>query len=388
MNRIVVILLCIAALLSGQGLASAQAVSDSQRNLSLKLEIESTIARGSNWLVNQQNKKGWWSNQEYPAITALALTALHGVPSGKYRQSPTDGMERAYRFLLTNQKPDGGIYAEGYANYNTAVSMMGLLTAGNSRFDESLRKARAYLVGSQNDFGEKGKLDTPVDGGVGYGRRYPHSDLNNTLIALEALHYSRHLVKDSGDAHGKDLDWKAAIRFLENTQNSPAKGKSDPVSEFPEDQGGFYYYPGFSQAGARTNSQTGRISLRSYGSASYAGMLSYVYADLKKDDPRVQSVLTWLNANFTLAENPGMGPQGLYYYFQLMTKALSTAGVNELKTRDGQSIDWRRQLALRLLNLQKRDGSWVNDNGRWMETDPVLVTSYSLIALEMIWREL
>jgi squalene-hopene/tetraprenyl-beta-curcumene cyclase len=43
---------------------------------------------------------------------------------------------------------------------------------------------------------------------------------------------------------------------------------------------------------------------------------------------------------------------------------------------------------MKLMNLQKRDGSWANDNARWWEKDPALVTSYALIALGMIQREL
>ena len=50
--------------------------------------------------------------------------------------------------------------------------------------------------------------------------------------------------------------------------------------------GGFIYAPGRSMAG-ETNLPSGRVALRSYGSMSYAGLLSYIYADLKRDDPRV-----------------------------------------------------------------------------------------------------
>jgi len=43
---------------------------------------------------------------------------------------------------------------------------------------------------------------------------------------------------------------------------------------------------------------------------------------------------------------------------------------------------------LRLINLQKPDGSWANENGRWFEKDAVLVTAYSIIALEIIYNKL
>jgi squalene-hopene/tetraprenyl-beta-curcumene cyclase len=52
---------------------------------------------------------------------------------------------------------------------------------------------------------------------------------------------------------------------------------------------------------------------------------------------------------------------------------------------DGRKVPWRREAASRLMDLQKRDGSWQNDNSRWWEKDPVLVTSYAVLSLEMIY---
>ena len=45
----------------------------------------------------------------------------------------------------------------------------------------------------------------------------------------------------------------------------------------------------------------------------------------------------------------------------------------------------RHTLAMRLINLQKTNGSWINSNGRWWENDPNLVTAYSVMALEFIY---
>ena len=71
-----------------------------------------------------------------------------------------------------------------------------------------------------------------------------------------------------------------------------------------------------------------------------------------------------------------------------MAMALAVAGLDELKTKDGKSVDWRTELARHLLNVQKPDGSWLNPTGRWMENDPVLVTAYTLLALEHVHRAL
>jgi squalene-hopene/tetraprenyl-beta-curcumene cyclase len=45
-------------------------------------------------------------------------------------------------------------------------------------------------------------------------------------------------------------------------------------------------------------------------------------------------------------------------------------------------------LALKLIDLQQEDGSWTNESGRWMEKDPVLATAYSVLTLEMVYREM
>jgi squalene-hopene/tetraprenyl-beta-curcumene cyclase len=117
---------------------------------------------------------------------------------------------------------------------------------------------------------------------------------------------------------------------------------------------------------------------------SYAGLLSMIYAKLTPDDPRVTAVKEWLGRNYTLDENPGMGAQGLYYYYHTMSKTLSAAGVDQLALQEGRNADWRNDLAVKLLTRQRDDGSWVNDNGRWMESNPVLVTSFTVLALAHI----
>ena len=357
-------------------------------DVSTRNEIQRALDKGTAWLVANQNSNGWWSASDHPAVTALALSALQGDPGSRATPARRAALKKGYAYLLSSVQPDGGIYVTNLANYNTSLSLMALLIAKDPAYDPVMRKARAYLVGSQIDLGETGKLDTPFDGGVGYGSKYQHSDLINTLHSIEAIYYSKRLVQDSKAADTKDLDWQAAIHFLQNCQNLPSVNKQDWADASPKNKGGFIYYPGESRAGADTNSATGRVAFRSYGSASYAGLLSYIYADLKPGDPRVTAVMDWLRANYTLDENPGMGPAGLYYYLHTMTKALTIAGVDTLETKDGRKINWRRETAFKLLNLQARDGSWSNENNRWWEKDPVLSTAYSLIALEMIYRGL
>ena len=46
-------------------------------------------------------------------------------------------------------------------------------------------------------------------------------------------------------------------------------------------------------------------------------------------------------------------------------------------------IDWKRELAAKLISLQREDGSWVNENNRFWENDPALVTSFAILALSL-----
>jgi squalene-hopene/tetraprenyl-beta-curcumene cyclase len=373
-----------ACLLACSNSSAAAAAPD----VSFRNEVQHGIDQGLAWLAAHQTTNGWWSTPDHPAVTALALTAFSGEPTGRFRTPPA-GIGRGYEFLTRCVKPDGGIYQRDLASYNTSLSMMALLMGPSGRYDDVLRRARGYLVGLQEDRGEKGRVDTPFDGGIGYGGIQKDPDINNTYTALQALYYTRHLAPpDVGVPGRKDLDWKAALHFLESCQNLPGRNTQAWVSDDPRDAGGFVYHPGRSMAGGTTNAATGKVALRSYGSISYAGLLSYIYADLKRDDARVQAVMDWLRANYSLTENPGMGRQGLYYYLHLLSKGLSAAGVSELELSDGRRVAWRREVAMRLLNLQQTDGSWVNDNARWWEKDPALVTSYSVLALETIWRGL
>jgi len=349
-----------------------------QPDISFRHEVEHAIDKGAQWLQSSQNSNGWWSTADQPAVTALALSALMGEPDGQMRTHPTEGVERGYKFVTDHAKPDGSIYEKGLANYNTSICMMGLLAAQDSRYDSVLRKARQWVISQQLD-----------SGGVGYGDHGKVSDMNNTFTALEALYYSRNLAPKPDStlaASTKDLNWAGAIQFIQSCQNLPASNKLSWVSTDAKDLGGFVYNPGRSNAGSVTNAD-GRVALRSYGSISYAGLLSYIYADLKPDDPRVTAVFDWLRTNYTVDENPGMGAAGLYYYLHLMTKALAVYGVDQLPVK-GKTVDWRRDVAMKLINLQKADGSWANENGRWWEHDPALVTSYSVMSLEILYRGL
>ena len=358
------------------------------KKLSLRNEIQIAIDKGLAFLKTQQKADGAWSDADpnHPALTALPLVAFQREPSGKYLKNQPEFMLKGYAFIRSQAQPDGGIYSKGLSNYNTSTALLALLQSPNPKDQPIVKAARDFIISQQ----AKGLTDPSLDGGISYGptgTSRQHPDLDNHLVALEALRAYQASRQGTETKDSTDLNWQAAIDFISRCQNLPATNKEKWVSGDPANKGGFIYFPGDSKAGEVTLAD-GRVALRSYGSMSYAGLLSFIYADVKKDDPRVVAALDWLQKNYSLEENPGMKRAGLFYYYHLMTKALAAADVKTLELPNGKKVDWASDLALKMINAQNGDGSWVNDTARWMEKDPVLVTTYCVLSLEIIFQRL
>lgn len=372
--------------------AFPQAATQAARHESIRQELRLSAERGLNFLRGAQNKEtGAWGEASEPVgITALAICSFMLDPNRKQGDPVPAEVEKATAYLLKNVHPDGAIYTKARANYNTALSILALLMNGKPEHEQVIINARRFLITHQFDLDEKGKQDNPLDGGIGYGDdRGNHADISNTHFCLEALYYSQSILADKGDAAKNEpqLNFGAAIDFIQRCQNRPESNKAAWVSKDPDDAGGFIYNP-VETRGPEVKNADGSVALRSYGSISYAGMLSFIYAGLDKDDPRVKAVIEWLQNHYNVDENPGMGAKGLYYYYHTMSKALSLAKIDFITTKDGRTIDWRAGVTGKLLGLQKGDGSWTNAEGRWMESDPLLVTSYILMALGRIHQTL
>ncbi len=352
--------------------------------VSLKQQMRQAIARGNSWLKTQQKPTGNWDDDAIPAFTALALTAASRDPNLDRKAPFPEHMEKGFTWLLAQQKEDGGIYNRGLSVYNTATSVTALIAAGRDGYEPAIVKARKHLIDNQWDLGQKKETDNVNDGGVGYGSKNDHTDMSNTYLAIEALALSKKVIEDGKHGDQPDLDWDAAVKFLSRSQNLESTNDQPWASNDAKNKGGFIYAPNESKAG-EDKLPDGRTALRSYGSISYAGLLSFIYAKVSANDPRVLAVKEWLGKNYTVAENPNMGNQGLYYYYQTMSKALTAANVGKLKLENGSEVDWRKDLGEKLLATQRGDGSWINENGRWMESNPVLVTAYTVLSLEQVY---
>lgn len=325
-------------------------------------DARSAIDRGLRWLREHQLEDGSWDR--YPGITALALAAFAKSPR-RYREADGPFIRRASSFLLQCQK-DNGAFAPHDGElpaYNTSVSIMALAALENPDHEEPIRRAAEYLANLQADEGEGYESSDKFYGGIGYGGDL-RPDLSNLQLALEALR--------AADIPSSHPVWTRAICFLERCQNLASYNDQPGAGN----DGGFVYYPGQSFAGTE-----GDGTLRSYGSMTYAGLKSYIYANLGKDDPRVMAALDWVRKHYTVEENPGLGTAGLYYYYVLFARTFSVLEMRTVSDTDGVEHDWLRDLSAKLLAMQRPEGCWVNDNSRWWEASPSLCTAYAVLAL-------
>jgi len=391
------------ALLAGNG-ASEPTPAKSKLHPSLEKDVLLAIDVGLRWLEQHQQKDGHWSLGQYPAITGLVTQAYLNAPARRPMEVKPH-VARALEYIASCVREDGGIYRDvphvkggGLSNYNTAICMSALAASGDVKYDPIVRNARDFLARHQH------KGADVYYGGFGYdaslGRAY--ADMANTSTTLEAMRFTRFVVDNScpppirqirnrpkaeNEIKHEDVDWQAALRFLGECQNLPSGRAGRAVSPRAQDKGGLFYEPNSGKAGGEKDAG-GRPIWYSYGTATYGGLLCMLLADLDRNDPRVRGAVGWVRRNWSVTEHPGLGRQGLYFYYYTIAKALRAYGEEELKLADGRTVRWRGELARQICALQKKNavtglGYWVNENGRWMENDPVLVTAYSVLALEM-----
>lgn len=375
-----------------------------------KKQAEAMITKSIAYLRTQQDDKtGGWSvpkeptQPQLPAITGLVLNGILMQP-GIDAKDPA--VAKGVGYILAYAKPDGGIYDTMLPTYNTGICLSTLARVDTPAARDAVKKAQDFLRNSQwgtttpVGVGGPGGKEAPtvVDdkhpfyGGWGYGNR-GRPDISNTQFVLQGFH-------DSGVAR-EDKAYQRAIIFLQRVQMN--EKFNDQAYAKGSRQNGFIYATaendktiGQGQSFAGTIEETldngEKVSrLRAYASVTYAGFKSYIYAGLSPTDPRVAAAMDWISHNYDLSQNPGVGADGQYYFYLAMSRAMDATGKPSLTAfgADGktETRDWQNDLVDALAKLQNDDGSFKTTKDRWMENNPVLITAYSLLALQHAARE-
>ncbi|GAB5402388.1 MAG: terpene cyclase/mutase family protein [Aureliella sp.] len=326
------------------------------------------VNRSVEFLRSSQADDGSFSGKVGLGPTGLVVTGL--LASGVSADDPM--VTKGLKYLQSHVQPSGGIHKPEslHRNYATCIAMMAFARANESgKYDALLSRAETFVKGIQWDASEGKSKDDPFWGGAGYGS-HSRPDMSNTSYLIDALH-------DLGRG-SDDEAMLQALAFISRCQNLDTKHNQSEFADKIGD-GGFYYTVaagGESKAGVEENG-----GLRSYGSMTYAGLKSMIYAGVSKDDRRVTAAIEFLRKNYDLESNPGVGQQGLYYYYHTMAKAFDAVGQPHFVDAAGEKHDWKTEIRNQLAKAQRDNGSWVNDTTRWMEGDPNLVCGYALLAL-------
>lgn len=342
---------------------------------SLAYQARHAWTQAHKFLLENQLEDGSWSS--HPALTALAIHALILDPSG-LTQEDEKAIDRGFEYILQYQQPDGGIYNVDNRAYTTALSVQAMAVDGRKAFLDPIRKGKEFLIELQVDEGEGYGPDHPFYGGVGYGSD-ERPDLSNTHFSLEAIklaeeieeRYANVLPEDEDDLEKQEeqgAHWRKALIFLSRCQNVKAINDMD----YALDDGGFIYETG----------QYKTERSHSYGSMTYAGAKSLIFADVDKDDLRVRKAIEWISGHYTVEENPTWGSTALYYYYMTFSKCLHAMELDTITDSAG-THDWRKDLIRALVKRQSEDGSWVNENGAYWENVRDLCTAHALGALKL-----
>ncbi len=352
-------------------------------NLSLLKETKHALESAFSFLKNTQQPNGSWQND--PAITALVVYAYLLEPTYNPEGESEAIIGKGLTYIEQFVKPDGAIYDKEYRSYATSLCLLALTASKQAKYRATIANAKDWLIKFQLDEDEGYAKTHPFYGGIGYGGD-DRPDLSNTHFALAAIKEAedyeaqfRQIVPTDVDQMEKEeeemgLHWQKALVFLARCQNV----KSVNDMPYVVDNGGFIYETGHYK----------EERSHSYGSMTYAGAKSLLYAQLSKEDIRVKRAMEWIKSHYTLEENPGFGSDALYYYYMTFAKCLDAYGEDVLVDSDGKKHPWRRELIQKLLSLQYEDGHWVNQNARFWQNLKDLVTAYSIVGIKFALKGL
>jgi squalene-hopene/tetraprenyl-beta-curcumene cyclase len=339
-------------------------------------DVESAVEKGYEFLKSRQKTDGSFEPARGgPGTTALIVAAI--IRLGKPIDDPV--VAKALVFLEKSVQKDGGIYNKFLANYTTSIALVTFKEANkDGKYNAVIANATKFLKSIQ-----QGGSDTELPfGGFGYDAPGAKSrpDASNTHFTVEAL-IAAGVPKD-------DPAVKNALIFLSRCQNLPGEAnKFEYAKKATEaDKGGFVYNPA-DATNEKSDKRTPEGGLRSEGGMTYAGLKSFLYAGVGKEDPRVKAAIDWIKRHYTLEENPGQKDTGLFYYYHVFAKAMDALGEDEFEDAAGKKHDWRKELFETLRSKQAADGSWVNKNGQFLENTPELATAFALLSVSYVTKK-
>jgi len=380
-----------------------------------------TLANAIEWLVAQQDETGAFKSKHYgpmkqgAATTSLALYSLSMLPDD-LREKHTDAIGKAFEFLMPGTKargrvanPDGSL---DHPVYSTAMLLVAAKRLEYEIEPELATKLLDFLIRSQCVEGRGFDPINPNYGGwdvIGPDVMAGKTSGTNVSVARFVLEAFACIVPVK-DEPTLALDETIIERVRESRQRA-----LDWLKRLHKDSsdGGFYFS---AQPGSALNkSQTNDGKPKSYGSATCDALLALNFAGDTSSETYT-AANTWI---LTRTKGTDIGgfenqkdsgwPKALQFYYlqsltrvkaflhQQMLKELPEPGAIDLDpeakdpatiTPISLSVRNMRFLAERETDVQSvfktaqhEDGRFQNKSALMRENDPLIATSFAIIAL-------
>ena len=352
---------------------------------------KSPLQKSIQFLLKQQQDDGLWHSEYYgnlksgSGISTLVLYAISQTDS-KHWESNKKQLQKCVDVLSKNIRKSGFVSNQDgpdYSNYGSAYLLLSIRKL-DLDFDAGLRNQLVkYLVKAQLDEPEGFKPESDNYGGwdlTGWmtGKRpTTGTNISVSCAVLTALHTERqHLLskKPNLNAHETEL--------LESIEKCFERARTW-IERCQSKEGGFFFHPEQKHHGNKAGwFDEGASKAKPYGSASADGLICLQRLMPAKDsdefmewNSKIEKAKKWLSPYKESKKVPGFENEdadsswalGLRFYFW-MRLAQSEFGL-------------KKSLVKHLGSLQKSDGRWENPNARMREDDPLIATSFALIAL-------
>ena len=378
MRRIAIAILMLLAL------AKCAAADDSQ-----------VLERAAEWLAGQQDKSGAFKSKRYgamkqgAAMTSLALYALSGAPD-ETRKKHRELIDKAFAFLMPGTKargrvanPDGSL---DHPVYSTAMFLVAAHRFERELDEDLVNMLIKYLVDSQCAEGRGFKPKNPNYGGwdvIGpdvMPGKTSGTNVSVTRFVLEALVCwlpDEKLSEETKDLSSSSQE-KARAWLLRLHQKSGGRGFV------------FTAQPG----SALNKSKTKKGEPKAYSTATCDAWSSVsLFSEEQWGNDGFQGLEAWLETNvkastiFGFDDDDQSGwPAALHFYH---LQGLARAA-KPFELESAEDDEWTMQtckdISALLLDAQKDDGSFENDSSLMRENDPLIASSFAIIALSHLLK--
>ncbi|MHC4219340.1 MAG: hypothetical protein ACYSU7_12905 [Planctomycetota bacterium] len=287
----------------------------------LRSRVERGMDRAARYLISQQSADGTWRSRTYGALADgadLTPPVLKTLLLGPQSRDSSAVCGRARDYLRGWVAEDGSIPPESELDYPVytaalaAIILNWMVIDPSGSIDEASRQARDAWIDYLRSFQLNERLGWQPDdasfGGWGYSVRPPRKPETDRLPFESDLSSTLFAVGALrlAGAMPDDPAILDALIYVKRCQNF-SDDKDQGDPAF--DDGGFFFTPANAaqnKAGIAGTDRHGAVRYHSYGTATADGFRALIRCGLPAGDARVLAAKAWLERNFTTETNPGV----------------------------------------------------------------------------------